>query len=76
LRSLEVIGEATKNISMDFREKHSNIKWKDLAGLRDKLIHKYFGIRWDIVWDIVKTRIPELKEKIQSILKEIEKSET
>ena len=76
MRSLEVIGEATKNISMDFREKHSNIKWKDLAGLRDKLIHKYFGIRCDIVWDIVKTRIPELKEKIQSILKEIEKSET
>jgi len=44
LRSLEVVGEATKNISMDYREKYPQIKWRELAGLRDKLIHRYFGV--------------------------------
>lgn len=73
LRSLEVIGEATKNISIDFREKHPEIKWKELTGLRDKLIHKYFGVKWEIVWDMIKDRLPEIKGKMRGIL---EKGET
>lgn len=72
LRSLEVIGEATKNLSQNFREKHTEIAWGELTGLRDVLIHRYFGIRWDIVWNVIKDKIPPLKEKIQSLLREIE----
>lgn len=69
LRSLEIIGEATKNISMDFREDYSDIKWKELAGLRDKLIHEYFGVKWEIVWDVIENIIPKLKRQIENILK-------
>ena len=73
VRSLEVIGEATKNISSQFRQKHPDIEWRELAGLRDKLIHRYFGVKWEIVWDVVKNQIPELKERIEGILKELER---
>ena len=73
VRSLEVIGEATKNISSQFRQKHPDIEWRELAGLRDKLIHRYFGVQWEIVWDVVKNQIPELKERIERILKELER---
>lgn len=74
LRSLEVIGEATKNISMDFRGKYPEIKWKELTGLRDKLIHihEYFDVNWNRVWDVIKNWIPEVKEEIERILNEIE----
>ncbi len=68
VRSLEIIGEASKNISMDFRKKHQEIEWKELAGLRDKLIHHYFGLNWDRIWDIIENLIPKLKEKIGAIL--------
>lgn len=73
VRSLEVIGEATKNISLEFREKHPDIEWRELTGLRDKLIHRYFGVKWEIVWDVVRSKIPQLKEKIESILEEMKK---
>jgi uncharacterized protein with HEPN domain len=73
VRSLEVIGEATKNISSEFRQKHPDIEWRELTGLRDKLIHRYFGVKWEIVWDVVKSKIPQLKERIEGILKEMER---
>jgi len=73
VRSLEVIGEATKNISSQFRQKHPDIEWRELAGLRDKLIHRYFGVNWEIVWDFVKNKLPQLKERIEGILKEMER---
>jgi len=69
LRSLEIIGEVTKNIAMDFREDHSDIKWKELAGLRDKLIHEYFGVKWEIVWDVIENISPKLKRQFENILK-------
>lgn len=72
IRSLEVIGEATKNLSKEFREKYPNIEWKEIAGLRDKLIHSYFNVDWDIVWDVVTNLIPNLKGKIDIILKEMD----
>ena len=75
VRALEVIGEAAKNIPEEFREKHQKIRWKDMAGLRDVLIHRYFGINYNMVWDIVKNQVPELKSNIQETLKEIEKIE-
>ena len=73
VRSLEVIGEATKNISSQFRQKHPDIEWRELAGLRDKLIHRYFGVQWEIVWDVVKSKIPQLKERIVGVLEEMER---
>jgi uncharacterized protein with HEPN domain len=75
VRALEVIGEAAKNIPEEFREKHQKIRWKDMAGLRDVLIHRYFGINYNMVWDIVKNQVPGLKSNIQETLMEIEKIE-
>ncbi|MDD4448605.1 MAG: DUF86 domain-containing protein [Methanothrix sp.] len=72
LRSLEVIGEATKNLSVEFREKHPEIEWRKVAGLRDKLIHHYFGVKWEIVWDVVKNEIPEIRLKIEAMLYEFD----
>ncbi|MBI5144275.1 MAG: DUF86 domain-containing protein [Candidatus Omnitrophica bacterium] len=71
-RSLEIIGEAAKNLSLDFKKRHKNIEWKNLAALRDKIIHYYFGVNWDIVWDVIRNKLPELKEKVEKILDEIE----
>jgi uncharacterized protein with HEPN domain len=73
VRSLEVIGEATKNISSEFRQKYPDIEWRELTGLRDKLVHRYFGVQWEIVWDVVKNKIPQLKRRIEGILRELER---
>ena len=72
VRNLEVIGEAVKNIPEDIKDKKPEVEWKKIAGLRDILIHDYFGIDEDIVWDAVKNKLPGLKEKINGILSEIE----
>lgn len=71
VRSIEVIGEAAKNLPEGFKRKHSNIPWKAIIGTRDKMIHHYFGIEHSIVWDIVKKEIPKLKKQMEEILKEI-----
>lgn len=68
IRNLEIIGEAVKNISDDSKREYTNIQWKDIAGLRDKLIHFYFGINWDIVWSVVKDKLPVLKETVNEII--------
>ena len=68
VRSLEVIGEATKNLPNDFREKYPGVAWKQMAGMRDKLIHNYFGIDYDVVWDVVSSEIPTLDLAIKTIL--------
>jgi len=73
VRNLEIIGEAVKNLSSDFKKTHKDIDWKKIAGLRDKIIHYYFGVKWDVVWSIINEKIPDLKDKIETILKEIEK---
>jgi len=57
---LEIIGEATKKLSNDFKNEHSQLEWKKIAGTRDKLIHDYYGIDYDIVWDILTSKIIEL----------------
>lgn len=70
VRSLEIIGEATKKIPADFKIKNSMIQWKNMAGMRDRLIHDYIGVDYSIVWDVIKNKIPELLEQINSVLEE------
>lgn len=60
VRSLEIIGEATKKIPADFKVKWSSITWKYMAGMRDRLNHDYMGVNYSIVWDVMKNKIPEL----------------
>ena len=69
VRSIEIIGEAVKKLPEDFRDKHSALDWRAIAGTRDKLVHDYFGIDYEIVWDIVKNEIPNLKKYVKQILK-------
>ena len=68
VRNLEVIGEAAKNIPSEIRDKYPNIEWKKIAGIRDILIHAYFTIDLEILWDIVKNKLPDLKEGISVVL--------
>jgi uncharacterized protein with HEPN domain len=68
-RSLEIIGEATKNLSINLKGEFKDIEWKKIAGLRDKVIHEYFGVDWDIVWDVLQNRLAHLKSQILEVLK-------
>lgn len=68
VRSLEIIGEATKKIPADFKIKWNSIKWKNMAGMRDRLIHDYIGVNYSIVWDVIKNKIPELYEQIVEVI--------
>lgn len=72
IRKFEVIGEATKNISEEITQKYPGVPWKRMAGMRDRLIHFYFGIKYDLVWRAIKEDIPHIKPLIQDILKELE----
>lgn len=69
VRNLEIIGEAAKNTPQDIKKKHPDIEWKKIAGLRDILAHEYFGIDLQILWDIVKNKLPELKTKVTPLMK-------
>ena len=68
IRSLEIIGEATKKIPVDFKLKWNSITWKNMAGMRDRLIHDYMGVNYTIVWDVIKNKIPELHKQINKVL--------
>jgi len=68
IRNFEIIGEATKKISKQFTQLHSEIPWQDMAGMRDKLIHDYLDVDIEVVWKTVKSDLPHLKEMIQKIL--------
>ena len=68
VRSLEIIGEATKKIPADFKVKWNLVQWKNMAGLRDRLIHDYIGVNYSIVWDVFKNKIPELSAQIEDVL--------
>ena len=64
VRNLEIIGEAVKNLSPDFKKSRKDLDWKSIAGFRDRVIHHYFGVNWDIVWDVVRHKVPELKAQL------------
>ena len=67
-RSVEIIGEAAKKIPADFKVQWSSVQWKNMAGMRDRLIHDCIGVNYSIVWDVVKNKIPQLLEQIDDIL--------
>ena len=71
IREIEIIGEAVKNISESLKNKHPEIEWKEIVGTRDKMIHHYFGVDLNIVWDIIKINLPDLKEKILKIKEDL-----
>jgi uncharacterized protein with HEPN domain len=70
VRNLEVIGEATKNLSDEFLNQHPGIPWREMAGTRDRLTHHYFGINQEIVWQIVKYDLPGLKGQIEELIRD------
>lgn len=67
-RNFEIIGEAVKNLPDDFKNKYPEIPFKQIAGMRDKLIHDYFGVDYEIVWKTIKTKLPEFRENIQKLV--------
>jgi uncharacterized protein with HEPN domain len=68
IRNLEIIGEATKNLSPELRARYGDVPWREMAGVRDRLIHHYFGVNLDIVWQIANDELPEVALQIQEVL--------
>lgn len=75
IRKFEIIGEAVKHIPPKIRDKYKEVKWKSMAGMRDRLIHAYFGIDYDLVWSAIKTEIPNLKPKLKKVILDMEQEE-
>jgi uncharacterized protein with HEPN domain len=70
MRKLEIIGEAAKGIPEEVRRNHPGVPWKEMAGMRDRLIHFYFGVDYKLVWKAVKERLPQIRPELQKILRE------
>lgn len=75
IRKFEIIGEAAKYMPNTIKEKYQDIQWKSMAGMRDRLIHAYFGIDYNLVWSAIKTEIPKMKPKLKKMLSSMEKKE-
>jgi Uncharacterized conserved protein len=75
VRSLEIIGEASKRIPENVKTMQSDIEWRKLSGMRDRLIHDYFGVDYTIVWDVATTKLRDLRSKLQTLLEATGKSQ-
>lgn len=73
VRNLEIIGEATKHVSASIKEANPDVSWKPIAGMRDKLVHDYFGVNLQLVWDVVERDLPGLKLKVSQLLTAFDK---
>jgi uncharacterized protein with HEPN domain len=71
IRNLEIIGEAAKNLSAETRSRRADIPWRQIAGMRDMLIHQYFGVNLELVWTTVQVEIPRLKQAVEELLESI-----
>lgn len=72
LYQITIIGEATKRLSQEFRQQHPNIPWREIAGIRDIIIHKYDQVDFDVIWDVVYHKIPELLNLLEPLLKALD----
>ena len=68
IRNFEIIGEASKNLPKDFKESHSEIPWSEMYWLRNKVSHQYFGIDYEIIWDVASNYLPENKRQLEAII--------
>lgn len=71
VRKLEIIGEATKNLPESLRRKYKELPWIEMSKMRDKIIHFYFGVDYEIVWKVIKERLPQIKSELTKILEEL-----
>lgn len=69
VRSLEIIGEAAKQIPEEVRQKYGHIDWRAMAGMRDRLIHDYLGVDYDLVWDVIMTKVPVVQRDVEQIVR-------